>query len=357
MDGNTVKELNQGGTETIQVLVQCKNCGSSDVEAGYTLALCQKCRDQFVNRPIPLWIKGVFAFVVLISLYALTNFPTSLKAGVAYERGVRAEKAKKMLTAVREYQQVEVFYPNSTPLLERLSIGYYQTDHIEKFVGTLEKLVGRKVSSDYSVSLINSYTDAIAMFYMPTEEFASIMAQYENASFEEKQLPFEQYLKTHPDDYLAMFYLADVYYELKKFDLSEELLNDILLIYPHFPGAQLYMASICREKGNFSQALYYCNQVLEVNQENPDAYVALSKIQLKQYQDQSGLELAEKAYQLDRDNFNAIGNMALALHYNGRTAERDQMMEKLKSIDSNNEKTFTYYNEIFIGQREWREER
>jgi hypothetical protein len=71
----------------------CKNCGGVPEEGGYPLALCTPCRDTLSQRPLPIWITGVAAVVVLVLGLALIRFPASLNAGIAFERGRRAERA------------------------------------------------------------------------------------------------------------------------------------------------------------------------------------------------------------------------------------------------------------------------
>lgn len=74
---------------------RCRNCGIMNIEEGYPFPLCHDCRKSLSSRPIPFKIKGFFVLVLAIALTSLVTFPASLEAGVAYQRGIMAEKDKK----------------------------------------------------------------------------------------------------------------------------------------------------------------------------------------------------------------------------------------------------------------------
>src|SRR5437870_13256144 len=85
----------------------CKNCGRSPVERGYQVPLCPPCRTLLCKRPLPAWIYGVSVVVALALLFALARFPASVKAGIAFERGRRAERAGNYRSAMAEYRSEE----------------------------------------------------------------------------------------------------------------------------------------------------------------------------------------------------------------------------------------------------------
>jgi hypothetical protein len=124
----------------------CKNCGGPPEEGGYELRLCATCRDTLSQRPLPVWIWGVFGVVVLVLLAALARFPASVSAGVAFARGRRAEAAGDYPMAVSEYQKVADRFPDSTLALARLGIAHYRAGHVAEAVRALRALGGRETS-------------------------------------------------------------------------------------------------------------------------------------------------------------------------------------------------------------------
>lgn len=126
--------------------VGCKSCGNPAEQGGYEFPLCPPCRDLLSRRPLPGWIKGVSAVVVLVLLLAFTRFPASLKAGVAFEKGRRAEQAENYAVAVAEYQKVVDRFPGSPPALVRLGVAHYRAGDWHRALMTFEKLKGREIS-------------------------------------------------------------------------------------------------------------------------------------------------------------------------------------------------------------------
>jgi tetratricopeptide (TPR) repeat protein len=87
---------------------------------------------------------------------------------------------------------------------------------------------------------------------------------------------------------------------------------------------------VYRETGRFENAADSIEKVLKSNKEHPQAYVALSKLELSKHDNKAGLEYAEKAYEYDSGDLNVISNLSLAYHYNNMTAERDKLFAVLK---------------------------
>jgi hypothetical protein len=136
----------------------CKNCGGLPEDGGYEFRLCAPCRDTLCQRPLPVWIWGVFGVVVLVLLAALVRFPASVSAGVAFERGRRAEKAGDYSMAVSEYQKVAASFPDSTLALARLGISQYRAGNTVGAIGVFRELGGRKTSEKlaHEVNLVGS---------------------------------------------------------------------------------------------------------------------------------------------------------------------------------------------------------
>ena len=126
----------------------CKNCGNTALESGYELPLCSNCRDTLSRRPLPTWIKLTSAGVAFVLLFAFAKFPVALKAGIALERGRRAEGAKNYSTAVNEYEKVAHRYPGSTLAVARLGIVYYRGGRLPEALATLNRLAGRQTSKE-----------------------------------------------------------------------------------------------------------------------------------------------------------------------------------------------------------------
>lgn len=126
----------------------CTVCGVRMAEPGYSILLCVTCRDRFASRPFPLSIK-ISALLILIALvFAVKRFDPSIRAGVAFTRGQRAERKGDYARAVQHYQAVVAIFPDSTQALVRLAKCYCGTGQIDEAADCLIRLEGRRISRD-----------------------------------------------------------------------------------------------------------------------------------------------------------------------------------------------------------------
>lgn len=337
---------------TTDEVVVCLNCNCSAVEWEYKAPLCRECRDKLSNRQIPLWIKAFFGIIFIVTILSLIMFPALLKAGVAYERGVRAENEKKYITAMNEYEKVLDKYPDSTLVLAKLSIAYYENDKIDKAIDAINMIIGQEAEEDL-IDRIDTIADNIATFYFLNEDLSKILNSPQQEYYTEGLVTqLENYVNERPEDVAGKYYLADALYEFAEFDYAERLIKEVINSKPGFHSAYFFLAAIYREQGKYDEALECCKEVLSMNVENPGAYISMSKIELKRNNDEAALEMAEKAYELDKDNNQAVSNLSLAYHYNGMISERDNMFNIL--VDKNAEYETEFLTSIFNGTNQWR---
>lgn len=84
----------------------CKSCKSPNVMPGYSIPLCQECREKFIHYPIPIKIKIASILIFVIVAISLISFPKSINAGIQYERGEVAKNENKYYTAMLEYEKL-----------------------------------------------------------------------------------------------------------------------------------------------------------------------------------------------------------------------------------------------------------
>src|ERR1700691_4020247 len=117
----------------------CAQCGRPAMEEDHPTALCADCRQQFIRTPIPLWIGLFAACIVLILLFSLFTLPHNIVLGVALERGKKAEKDKKYLTAERELKKFTGKVPDNTEGNAYLMIAAFYNEDFETFKAQFEK--------------------------------------------------------------------------------------------------------------------------------------------------------------------------------------------------------------------------
>jgi hypothetical protein len=138
----------------------CNSCGGPPEEKGYQFPLCAACRDQFSNRPLPIWLTAVFVLGVAVVLFALTRFPASLEAGIAFERGHRAEAAGRYAVAAAHYRRVAQRFPEATAVIVRLGVSEYRAGNLRQAVMALDRLSSKPGDED-TVREVNQVMDEI----------------------------------------------------------------------------------------------------------------------------------------------------------------------------------------------------
>lgn len=107
----------------------CKNCKCPYVEEEYELPLCWDCRRWASLRPVPQDIKLICTLVLMALLYAGYYYPKTLGASIAFQEGLRAEKAQDFARAAKAYETVTAIYPESPVAVARLGLAYYRSGH------------------------------------------------------------------------------------------------------------------------------------------------------------------------------------------------------------------------------------
>lgn len=330
----------------------CQICGESKAEEGYKLTLCHVCRTELANRAVPLWIKGAAIVMVILLFYSLVQFPSTLSAGRHYEKGVRALADNKSWTAVHEFEQATDRFPDSTKILARLFLAYYQTGQLEDAAQVLHTIGGRSAENESMANRINEVASELERLYYSDDELQEIESE---SDLEMRITKLRDYISKHPESIPGQYSLADSLFDVKQFDEVESILHQLTEIEPNFEGATLLLAATYRETRQYDKAIAEVQSVLRNNSESDSAYFALSRIELKQHWDKQGLVDAQTAYDLNPNDSSNIANLALANHFNQMATERDRLVDLLRERNDYGQKQMEELLSIFNGTTVWRD--
>lgn len=336
----------------------CKCCGNPEAEEGYTTPLCRKCRDKLSKHPIPIQIKAAAAVLVIVMVISLVKFPRSIKAGIEYEKGLKAEEIAFYFSAKEHFNNVLKEYPNSDKVLVKLITAYYKNEQIDEAYNTYKILAGnspkdKKISKDLARE-VNSVMDKVDLYYYPSKELHDKLKQLQNPSYEQIASTVKPFVDKNKKEVYGAYILADSYFELKKYSEANEVLSKVLAEYPDFTSGQILKASALRELGKYDEAAQAAKQVLDYNNsEDVGAILALSKIELKRKNNEKGLDYALEAAYFEEKNPYVILNLALAYHYNNKIEDRDEEFKKFKTLKGDDKETIDFYNSIFNGTLQW----
>jgi lipoprotein NlpI len=140
--------------------IVCKVCGLS-AEDGYAMPLCPSCRKTLAARPFPKWIQAVTVALVPCLLVALIQFPSHLSAGIAYERGQKAESAGQYAVAAKDYDKAWGIFPSSDVIGARYGLALYHAGDYGNAVWAFKTLEGKKIPKE-TVEEVNAAIDDLS---------------------------------------------------------------------------------------------------------------------------------------------------------------------------------------------------
>ena len=140
-------------TEFLSANIFCRECGRYAEQGGYAVLLCGECRRAFAFRPFPLRVLAALAALALIVGIALIRLPGVAGAGVAFERGERAERGGDFPAAAVQYRIVVRRFPDATLALVRLAVASAHTGNVRETLAVFDKLSGRTLSNDLIAEL------------------------------------------------------------------------------------------------------------------------------------------------------------------------------------------------------------
>ncbi len=138
----------------------CSNCSHPEIEPHYATPLCADCRTQLVKRPIPIWISAIGVLALLLMLIAFTKFPAALRAGIAYDRGQKAEASGKYALAETNYLIASKQYPDSLTTRGRVAVTAFDAGDYGTAADMLDSLANKDMDKDEADEL-NALGDKI----------------------------------------------------------------------------------------------------------------------------------------------------------------------------------------------------
>lgn len=331
----------------------CINCGSPAILQGYPNALCESCREGFIKYPVPLWIKIFAAAIGLIFVFSLYKIPKNIALGMHLDKGEKAMDAKRYLTAEKELKIALRASPENLELQSKLMISsFYNGD-----LGTYDSLVRILQSKNFEDQDLFSKVSTVvssANNYYPQEAFGVLYARYNNDLAAIPDTALEAYTAKNPADlYMNVFYAGKVYDTdtLK----ADALLSRALGYDPDYYPALVLKAGVKRMFTQLDSSMYYCDKALAINRESTYALSSKARTCLRAKNDADAVKYANEAYVLNEADYYSMATMALTDHYTKKTAERDQILGKLRaSHDSDAVTTLKYVDDVISGKEPFR---
>lgn len=352
-----VEALSPNDSAPEYVAGQCRSCGNPQIEEGYAMELCSECRKKLSRRPIPVAIKMAAGVVAAIVLYTSMSFPHSLGAGIEFERGLKDEKAKKYVSAMRHFENTAKVYPKSDKVMVKLMNAYYQNNRVEEAYKTLDTMIGTSAegrSVDKALAdEVNGITAKIDLYYSPSKDLYAKLKTLKDPTKEELMKVIVPYVQKNPTEIYGVAVLSNVLYDQGQYAEVEKLMSKVVEEHPDYYAGILLKASALREEGRYADAQKCVQLVLDQNAESTDALGAMSRIELKQKENTKGLEYALKAYNINKSDPYILATLSMAYHFNGKVQERDQTYKAFLASGKTDAYSKNLLADIFSGKLNW----
>lgn len=306
----------------------CTNCGHPVLSEGAT-SLCSECRESFIKFPIPVLIKAFGGIVLLILIFAMTKFPKSLSAGVHYERGNDAMDNHNYYTAQREFEKVIKEIPDYSEAKQHLAIASFHNLDMNVFIPVANELVGKAIEDQGTYFELQKIIDK-AGDYFPSDSFSLLMENYPSIDSIPEQ-DYRDYISKYPEEVFPISRFASVLLNQNRYTECDSVLNGLLIYDGNFVNALTLKTSLKRQIGQMDSSHYYCDKLLSLNQEFSYGIASKARTYLMEKKNKEGLQWAQKSVAIDKKDFYSLATLAMAYHFNNKTAERDKLIKEVEA--------------------------
>lgn len=306
----------------------CAGCGQPAMDGEHPTPLCADCRRAFIRYPIPLWIRVFAACIGALVLFSLFTFPKDLSLGIGLEKGERAEKEKKYITAQRAMEKVLQKVPGNIEAEGHLMIDAFYNQDMQTFAAQYKNLKDIHIEDkDLFASMEKTIEKADS--YFNNDSFSNFMTVYPNT--QPTDSAWAGYFTRNSHDAYALMMYASILRDRKDYARADSCLRLLLSWDPEsYPALEL-MSSLRREEFKPDEAVSYNDRLLNINRELPYGVASKARTLLMQKKDREALDLALEACELKKDDDFAQATLILAYHYNHRLEDRDALIRKVRA--------------------------
>lgn len=336
----------------------CAGCGQPAMDGDHPTPLCADCRKHFTRFPIPLWIKAFAGGIGVLVLFSLFTFPKDLSVGISLEKGVRAEKEKKYVTAQRAMESVLEKVPGNVEAKGHLLIDAFYNEDLTTFGETYERLRFVNIEDHELLGTINYVMDKAAPYFSDSTDSFSVFKKAYPALTAIPDTGWRGYMKRNPHDLAALLAYAGQLYDQKDYVHCDSCLQYALKQDKEFFPALNLMCSVKRKEHNLDSALFYNDRILDINKESPDGMASKARTLLMEKKDREALDLAMKSCELGKNDVYTQATLIMAYHYNNRLQDRDDLIKKVRVIaakDSGDNVNLKYVLDVIDNKEKFRD--
>jgi len=215
----------------------CKECGCSCYIDESRVPLCDTCREKYLKFPIPKKILIPMAIIFCaIAVFMLIRFPSSLEAGINYERALKSIEQKNYVYAEGYLEKAYAIFPDSPEIAGNLTVSYYKNNETDKVFQLLDEMYYKKMAfeDDLLFQKLDNISNEYSLVYNIPEEFESIYSQIFQMQEDDKLEELNKLYEKYPDNIFIKLSIANILFDKKQFDECEELVQQVMQSVPTF---------------------------------------------------------------------------------------------------------------------------
>lgn len=153
-------------------------------------------------------------------------------------------------------------------------------------------------------------------------------------------------------DYDTMEYLATVYLRTYNTDEAKELLGKMVEMQPDNFVAYTLMANVYSQEEDLAQTREYGLKALELNPNQPNLYVLLSRNELRGGNSELAQEYVSKSLEQDNTSFVAKQLMAEVLTVNGQYDKAEELINQLIADEVEPDECIILLGDLFLAKKD-----
>ncbi len=171
---------------------------------------------------------------------------------------------------------------------------------------------------------------------MENQHYLRAIQLFEIGRFQDAIPYLKKALQFDPEDYNAIYYLAQCYLQIDDFEKSEEMANALLKINPDNENVYFLLSQIYLSKSDLKIALEFINKAISIYPYEADFFGQKSYINLNEKNYESALKFANEGLALEPNNKLCLNARVQALTKLDRKEEATSTIENLLEKDPEN---------------------
>lgn len=238
---------------------------------------------------------------------------------------------RKYMSAEKIFSDILKAYPSNFKMNAHYVIAAFHNRHYAIVDSVMKKWAGKSPEDREMVAKVNAVIEQ-SRFLEP--EDPSVSTKLDSTTNRKEYIKvLEQYHALHQHDVAGMLALGEQYYIDSSFKQAIDILEVARKAAPEALFGHRWLALSYAGNKQFDKGLEICEELLSDNVESIDGLTAKAGILLKKKDDKKALALAQQMYDLAPSNPYAICTLALAAHFNGNTAKRDELCRQLHAMN------------------------